>query len=233
MFEKFRGLRNQVDFFIRSRVRFKRNLPAGFEISATERSFQKEMAEFFELLKVTAQLKSTQKDYVICDVGTKNFSLAPVLDKLFLNQNKNVEIHGIELDAYRRLANFYTRADYGRFFARQARNAQFRPIDFLMFQEPLDVVFLLNPFVSKAPLLSWGLPEKYLKPKEIFKHASELLQKKKGFLVLSCPSLEELETASDFAKEAGFQLGELAIWNPSSQSIQKKARFGRVCLLNR
>jgi hypothetical protein len=232
MFEKWRSVRNQVDFFIRSRVRLERSLPPEFEISESERAFQKEMGDFFELLKVKSQIKPAQKDYVICDVGTKNFSLAPVFEKLFLDLNKSVKIHGIEIDAYRRLANFYTRADYARYFARKAREAEFHPIDFLKFQNSLDVVFLLNPFVSKAPLLAWGLPLKFLKPKEIFKHACDLLKEKRGFLVLSCPSLEELETASRLAKEAGFQLAEMAIWNPSPQAIQKKARFGRLCLIN-
>ncbi|MFM8269194.1 MAG: hypothetical protein ACKN9V_03315 [Pseudomonadota bacterium] len=229
MFEKWKNVRNQLDFFIRSRIRFERDLPPQFKIPESEMAFQREMDGFFDLLKVRAKLNPSQKEWVICDVGTKNFSLAPVLDKIFLSKNLNVKIHGIEMDAYRRLSSFYTRADYARYFSRLARDARFHPIDFLKFKEPLDVVFLLNPFVSKAPLLAWGLPTKFLKPKEIFKHAFELLKTKNGFLVLSSPSLDELEIASSFAKETGFQLGELTIWNPSSKTIQKKARFGRLC----
>ncbi|NBX77395.1 MAG: hypothetical protein EBQ92_12645 [Proteobacteria bacterium] len=232
MFENWRNLRNQLDFFIRSRVRFERDLPQDFEIPPYELAFQEELSQFFELLKVKAQLKPTQKDYVICDVGTKNFSLAPVLDQLFLDQNKNVKIHGIEIDAYRRLSNLYTRSDYARFFSRKAREAQYHPIDFLKFRESLDVVFLLNPFVSRAPLLAWGLPLDCLKPKEIIEHAYDLLKSKKGFMVLGTPSEEELEIASELAKEAGFRLGPVQVWEPSLKSQQKKSRFGRLCLLN-
>lgn len=229
MFEKLRNVRNHIDFFIRSRMRFERSLPPSFEVSAAELRFQKEMQEFFTLLQVGDQLKRVQNHWVVCDVGTKNFSIAPVLDEIFLKQNKTVTIHGIEVDAYRRLSNFYTRADYARYFAKKARKAQFHPINFLDFSEVLDVIFLLNPFVSKEPLLAWGLPLPLLKPHEIFQHAQQLLKQKGGFMVLACPSQEELETASEFAKKAGFHLGNISVWEPSSKTLQQKPRYGRLC----
>lgn len=229
MFEKLRSVRNQVDFFIRSRMRFERSLPPDFEISNSELKFQEEIREFLSLLDVKAQLNTNRKSWVICDVGTKNFSIAPVLDELFLKHNKTATIHGIEVDAYRRLSNLYTRADYARHFAKKARDAHFHPINFLDFKESLDIAFLLNPFVSKEPLLAWGLPVGLFKPGEIFQHAYQLLKPKNGFLVLGCPSPEELEIASEFAKKAGFQLGDIAVWQPSSKTVQQKARFGRLC----
>lgn len=232
MFEKWRSLRNEVDFFFRSKLRFERALPPDFEIPHSEQKFQKEISEFFDLLKIKDRLNSNQKDWIVCDVGTKNFSIALVLDQIFQHQNKTVEIHGIEIDAYRRFSNFYTRADYARYFAEKARNAHFHSMDFQDFQKPADIIFLLNPFVSKEPLLAWGLPLRFFRPKEIFEKAKKLLEPKQGFLVLGCPSEDELEISSTYALEAGFQFTDIVAWKPSSQSVQKKARYGRICLIN-
>jgi len=229
MFEKWRSFRNQVDFLIRSKLQFERSLPEGFEIPESELKFQKELREFFDLLGVKDLLINPKPHWVVCDVGTKNFSIAPVIDRLFIEKNHAVKIHGIEIDGYRRLRNFYTRADYARYFAQKAREAAFHPMDFLEFTEKVDAVFLLNPFVTKEPLLAWGLPLGLLKPAEMFSHAYGLLKEKKGFMVLGCPSEEEMEVASQYALKAGFLLGEIKVWKANSVTAQKKSRFGRIC----
>lgn len=230
--QSLKSLRNQFDFFVRSKIRFEKSLPQNFSVPVAEKKFQEEIEEFLNKLDFKKLFTGTQKHYVVCDVGAKNFSLAPVLD-LYLRENqKTGEIHGIELDAYRRLSDLRTRSDYAKFFCKQAREAYFHPIDFLQFEKNSDVILMLNPFVSEAPLLAWGLPLKYLKPTELFAHAAELLRPKRGTLILSSPSEDEFEMASKLAMNAGFQLGMPVLWYPKPQSIQKKPRFGRLCLFN-
>lgn len=231
--ESLKSLRNRFDFFVRSKIRFEKNLPQDFQIPISEKKFQEEIEEFLNKLDFHKLFLEPKSQYVVCDVGAKNFSLAPVLDRYLRENQKTGEIHGIELDAYRRLSDFRTRLDYARFFSKQAREAYFHPIDFLNFEKNSDVILMLNPFVSKAPLLAWGLPLKYLKPTELFIHAAELLREKKGALVLSSPSEDEFEIASKLATRAGFQLGMPVLWHPKPQSVQKKPRFGRLCLFNR
>lgn len=228
-----RNIRNQVDFFIRSKIRLEKELPQDFKVPLREKKFQEEIEEFLDKIDFKKLFTASKSSYVVCDVGAKNFSLAPVLDS-YLRESKCLgEIHGIEIDAYRRLSNFYTRADYARYFCRQAREAYFHPIDFLGFEKNSDVILMLNPFVSKAPLLAWGLPLQHLKPAELFCHAYDLLKEKKGVLVFSSPSEDEFEMASTLAKQAGFQLGMRVSWHPKPESIQKKSRYGRLCLIDR
>jgi hypothetical protein len=224
-----KNIRNQLDYFVRSKIRFAKELPQDFEIPLSEKKFQEEIKEFLEQLNFKNLFVTDRTSYIVCDVGAKNFSLAPVLDGFLQEANKSGEIHGIEIDAYRRLSDFRTRADYARYFSRKARAATFHPIDFLSFQKMSDVILMLNPFVSKDPLLAWGLPLKYLKPIELFTHAYDLLLERKGNLILSSPSEDEFEISSQCAKQAGFKLGMPVFWHPKPKSIQKKSRFGRVC----
>lgn len=227
-----KSLRNQVDFFIRSKVRFEKELPKDFPIPDSEKKFQEEIKDFLDALDFMRLFSTPQNSYVLCDVGAKNFSLAPLLDSYLIENKKVGEIHGIEIDAYRRFANFYTRADYARYFCRQAREAYFHPNDFMSFEKKCDVILMLNPFVSEAPLLAWGLPLKYLKPSQLFGHAYELLLDQNGTLVLSSPSEDEFEISSRLAKQAGFKLGMPVYWHPKPQSIQKRSRYGRLCSVN-
>lgn len=230
MKQLFQNLRNQLDFFTRSHVRWERHIPDSTPIPPLELGFQNEIREFLELLvwEKTLQI-APKKAWVVCDVGAKNFSLAPLIDQLFLEREMAVEIHGVEVDAYRRLANFYTRADYGNFFSRKARKATFHPINFLKFEKQLDGIFLLNPFVSSEPLLRWGLPLNQLRPQDLFRHAFDLLKEKSGWMILSSPSPEEFHLASQYATSAGFYLGPPAVWKPQAHHIQKKPRFGCLC----
>lgn len=231
--ELIKNLKNHIDFFMRSQLRWERTIPRDRPIPSRELRFQEEIREFLDLLSWEAVLQnSRKKEWVVADVGAKNFSLAPLIDTLFLERNCEVEIHGIELDAYRRLSDFYTRADYGRFFAAKARDAHFHTMDFMNFKKPSDILFLLNPFVTAHPLLSWGLPLKHFRPQSIFQHAYELLQLKRGALILSCPSREEFKAASEYALNAGFLLGSPVSWKPQANSLQKKPRLGRICYSN-
>jgi len=229
MLSRLKNLRNQIDFFARSCIRFPRPIPPSMPVPKNEVQFQAEIAEFLNLLSWDTFLFERKKPWRIADVGAKNFSLSPLIDEMFLEKNLEVEIHGIEIDAFRRLSNFHTRADYGQYFASRARMANYHAIDFLDFSKPLDVILMLNPFVTPGPLQSWGLPLKHFRPGALFEHSKQLLKPQRGFLILSSPNEKEFQIASDLAKKADFSLGAPALWEPRANSIQKKPRFGRIC----
>lgn len=229
MLSHLRNLRNQFDFFARSHIQFPRPLPFSMPIPKQETQFQEEVREFLNQLSWDRFLFKKNKPWRVADVGAKNFSLAPLIDELFLEKNLEVEIHGIEIDAFRRLSNLHTRADYGRYFASKARMARYHSIDFLEFSKPLDLILMLNPFVTPEPLQAWGLPLKHFRPSALFDHASKLLKAQKGFAILSSPNEKEFQIASDLAIKAGFLLGAPTHWEPRANSIQKKPRFGRLC----
>ncbi|NDD05415.1 MAG: hypothetical protein EB078_10950, partial [Proteobacteria bacterium] len=206
-------------------------IAASDPIPPIEQAFQEEIREFFEWLGVSSHIHEKKEPWVVADVGTKNFSVAPVIDEMFKELGEDVVIHGIEIDAYRRLTNFHTRADYGNFFAEKARSAFYHPVDFLKFQKPCDLIFLLNPFVSEGPTLAWGLPLKHLCPDKMFRHAYQLLKEQNGKLILSSPSEDEFQLARTWASKAGFLLGSPITWKPQKYHVQKKPRWGCICLI--
>lgn len=220
-------LKNKFDYFLRSQFRWEREIPRESPVPVIEKKFQDEVSGFFSLLNLKSEIKENKK-YRVVDVGTKNFALAPVFDQLFLDRRCDVEVHGVEVDAYRRLHDGYTRHDYARYFSKKARNATFHAQDFLKFQKSCDFVFLLNPFVSREPLLAWGLPLDFLKPQQMFEHVKSILRDRRGVLILSHPSEEEFQIGCSLAKEAGFELGAPVIWRPERECVQRKPRWGCV-----
>jgi len=229
MLSRLRDLRNRFDFFARSHFPFSRYLSSQTPIPPNEIRFQEEIRQFLEGVPWESYLFERKQIWKVADVGAKNFSLAPLIDSVFLEKKLKVEIHGIEIDAYRRFTNFHTRADYGNFFAGKARSAEYHAMDFLEFTQPLDLILMLHPFVTQEPLQLWGLPLKHFRPVALFDHAYSLLKKQKGFLILSSPTEQEFQIASELAHKSGFTLGASIFWKPQGNSVQKKPRYGRLC----
>jgi len=223
-----KDLRNRLDFFFRRRLKWGRDLPDDFIPSETDQKLQSEMREFLGLFPWPKLLSGMPRKIIALDVGARNFATASVMEECFTRQGHLAELHGIEIDAYRRLRDFRTRKDYGDFFARRAKNARYHAIDFCEWRESCDFIFLLNPFVSEGPLLSWGLPLNELKPRSIFEHAAHLLSARKGKLLLSCPSSDELELAKGHADAVGFVPELTADWEPGTGALQDLPRHGIV-----
>ncbi len=226
--ERFQNIRNTIDFYLRSQVRWGRNLPRGKPIKAIDAQIQREFKEFLNLFNWNLALSQvTLGPLVVADIGARNFALAPVIDQHFRSLGYQTVVHGIEIDAYRRFTDFHTRADYGYDFAKKIEHGYYHPVDFLTWQKPLHLAFLLNPFVSIEALLAWGLPISKLMPKEIFLHAYQLLKPQAGIVVLSNTSEEERTISFDIAKEVGFIFGEEHLWEPEDLTLQTP-RYGVI-----
>ena len=185
-----------------------------------------EFLQLFDWKPLLSEFKKTKP--TVADIGARNFVFAPIIDQLLKEHSIEGSIHGIEIDAYRLLWGFHTRKDWGEFYARKARHAIYYPMDFLLWRTAIHLGFMLNPFVSKEPLLAWGLPMSQLKPEALFNHAFTCLKPHNGVLILSCPSEEEFELARVLAKAARFTEGQKTLWKPKEISIQKKPRYGLV-----
>jgi hypothetical protein len=144
-----------------------------------------------------------------------------------------IELNGIEIDAYRRFTNLRTRMDYGMYYSKLIRDGHYHPQDFLLWEKPLDFIFLLNPFVTVEALQAWGLPLKYLRPQKLFDHAFDLLAAQGGTLLLSSPSSEEHTLGRRIAKRSGFMLGKTRVWHSDDSKIQKQPRYGCFCYAGR
>jgi hypothetical protein len=222
------SLRNYFDYYLRSLLKWGRKVKPS-QIDKRDLKFQSELKIFLEGLKLDSYV-TQGKEIVVLDVGARNFSSGPVIDELFASFGIACEIHGIEIDSYRRLSTFHLRADFGKYFATQMRNGHFHPSDFLKWKKEADIIFMLNPFVTKEPLVSWGLPLSFFKPKEIFNKCYELTRKNRGIIVLSCPSEEEYEIALEEARIAGFRLINKSVWKANASSTQKRNRYGAVLI---
>ena len=204
------SLRNSIDFALRQVFSF------GFAVTEAlpaDVQFQKEMTEFFAKFDWEKHLAvyNSGASLKVLDVGARNFSLAPVFHRLFRKHGFQPEVRGIEIDANRRLRNFRTRRDYAAFFVAQTPDAQFHACDFLKWETPADCIFALNPFVTKSPLLAWGLPLKLFRPEDFFQKLAALLAPSKGLLFVTNPTPEEVEITQGLLS-GRFELLEKHSW---------------------
>lgn len=223
------AVKNYLDFFLRNLIKISRKVTDETPPPQRDKKLQLEFREFIFRFDWRTILKSMDHSpLIVTDIGARNFVFGPVIDDVFKKYQREAVVHGIEIDAHRLLWGFHSRADFGEYYARKMREGFYHAIDFLKWNQPTDIAFLLNPFVSKEPLLSWGLPLSKLRPQEVFNHTMKTLKAKAGILILSCPSPEELEIARGLAAEAGFIEGPQVFWSPPKKSVQQKPRYGIV-----
>ena len=225
----FFNLRNKIDFALRSKLTWSPACRSESDLPKVDRALQTEFREFLDLWPGDLFRKLPNRPLVVADVGARNFSFGPVLEAFFEENGVESEVHGIELDAHRRMADFRTRAAYGSFYAKRMRNGHFHAMDFLKWEKPLDVIFLLNPFVTSDPVLQWGLPLSVLSPQQIFVQCRKLVGN--GWLIVSAPNEEEFEISLNLARDVGFKVAKTTFWRAKSRGIQSKNRHGAALRL--
>jgi len=221
------NIRNKLDFFLRNRIRWGKPIPENEPVHGMADVFQGELEEFLESFVGLDQV-SFRKNIVVADVGTRTFSSAPVIEKVFRKQGLESEIHGYEIDAYRRFTNLRTRAAYGQYYAKKIRNGFYHAADFRETQVKFDVILMLNPFVTKKTHLAWGLPLNNYAPENLFFHCYNSLRKGTGLFLISSPNQQEFEMALKLSVSSGFTLCEEKQWYPATHSLQRQPRLGAL-----
>jgi SAM-dependent methyltransferase len=102
------------------------------------------------------------------DVGAKNGSMLP---GLVTAVGRGCD--AVELDAHRRYLWGSTRRVYGERMAREFSDCRFIAADVRTLEGPWAVVTWWLPFLSRAPLEAWGLPERFLAPRELLRHVAD------------------------------------------------------------
>jgi len=102
------------------------------------------------------------------DVGSKNGTYLPGLATA---QPRGWD--AVELDAHRRYLWGTTRRAYGEAMARHFGGCRFIAGDVRSLEGPWAVVTWFLPFLSQAPLESWGLPVRELVPELLLRHVTE------------------------------------------------------------
>lgn len=133
----------------------------------------------------------------VLDIGSKNFSYALSLHKFFSHFHprttlkRTVLLDGIELDPYKIMLNLHSRYDYALYYIKDLPKTRYIPGDFLTFKEhDYNVITWFLPFMTKKPLLNWGLPLKFFNPQTQLEHAYTILNHQGIIFIVNQTSIE-------------------------------------------
>lgn len=181
-------IRNNIDFFIRSKTRFSRKNYVEKNNSLIKRNEAENNYIYAILDKIF--LKYNKDSLKILDIGSKNWFYAKALYNYFNMLSDNFEIDGVEIDAYRLYTNLYSRFEVAKYYIKDYKNLNYIPDNLLNINKNYDYITWFLPFVLKEPLLYWGLPEKYFCPEKLLSHAYSLLKKDGQMLIINQGEVE-------------------------------------------
>lgn len=121
----------------------------------------------------------------VLDIGCKNWTYAKGEYAFFKKHCENLQLEGIELDANRLYSNFFSRKEVAKFYMQGLENANYIEGDFLEHSGEYDFLVWILPFVVENPLVKWGLPLRYFRPKEMLKKAYDSLKECGSMLILN------------------------------------------------
>lgn len=127
-----------------------------------------------------------EKDNIsILDIGSKNWEYVKSEYVFFKSFSERVTLNGIELDGFRMCSNLYSRYEIAKFYTKDLPNTNYIQGDFLKHNQKYDYIIWILPFITKTPLVKWGLPLKYFKPPEMLFHAYNLLNDDGELLIIN------------------------------------------------
>ncbi|RME73247.1 MAG: hypothetical protein D6776_07330 [Planctomycetota bacterium] len=133
----------------------------------------------------------------VLDVGSKNFAYAYALERFFTwhgaAQPRTVEVDGVEIDGYGIYDNLHSRADYAHAHAERAGagRVRYHVLDVLDWhRRPYEAITWFYPFLTRYPLLVWGLPLRHYRPRALLAHVLSLLAPNGVLVSLHQTSLE-------------------------------------------
>jgi hypothetical protein len=137
------------------------------------------------------------------DVGAKNWSYVAAL-AAFLQANglQCYALDGVELDPYRRYADFHTRSQYAEAHIRPIPQAQYHAGDIHDWRQPAHIISSFLPFVFPEPHRAWGLPMQHFQPEAQLRHLLLLLQPGGLLLIVNQGEVEAEAQAELLARVA-------------------------------
>lgn len=207
----FDDLKNSFDFFLRSNLTFSRKNYSENSCNIDEFDLPAAQNEVYSYLKQRYNLslfdglnsrnyfenlyflcvfdkyfsKREKTEISVLDIGSKNWSYVRSQYLFFKSHSKNLVLNGIELDAYRLCSNFYNRYEIAQFYKKDLPGVNYFIGDFMEHSQKYDYIIWILPFITKYPLIKWGLPLKYFKPEEMLLHAYDLLKPDGEILIIN------------------------------------------------
>jgi len=159
--------------------------PKELAASLSENSLRLNLA-YRDLLRKVDWRPETHAGQIL-DLGSKNFFYCVALSNALQGLGWSGTLTGLEIDAYRRYANYHRRIDYANYYVGLANaffpriKVAYEPGDWLRLDahNSYDLVFCFFPFLFTELHLGWGLPLSTYEPKEfyrkIFQYSSRAL----------------------------------------------------------
>ncbi len=140
----------------------------------------------------------------LLDIGCKNFETAPGLFRAARTLSSHeIDLTGVEIDAYPVYRNLHSRADAAHYYLSLLPGEhRYLPDDVRALQGQFGLITWFFPFVTTAPLLWWGLPERFFAPEALFQHVLTLRQPG-GSLIVTNYTPEEAEIQAELFARAG------------------------------
>ena len=129
--------------------------------------------------------KNSFKNLSILDIGSKNWEYVKSEYLFFKSVCNDFILDGIELDSFRLNSRLFNRAEVAKFHTKDLLNANYISGDLLNHDKKYDRIIWILPFVTKYPLIRWGLPLKYFNPEKMLLHAYNLLNKDGEMLIIN------------------------------------------------
>lgn len=227
----FLNLRNSIDFFLRRKIHFSRiNYTeknenkadlgfSDFEVKQENYLLNKynfedyknnsTVANYCQNLYILALLDKyllvnpTEKISIL-DIGSKNWYYVRSEYSYFRKYCTELQLDGVEIDAYRLYANFYNRLEVAKFYMKGLSGVNYISDDVRNINNTYDYIIWILPFVLIEPHRYWGLPDKYFNPHNLFKHAHSLLNSKGKMFIIN-QGEHELEAQKNIIKGLNFE----------------------------
>lgn len=175
-----------------------------------------ENLNMIELLETYVNIKNNINQLEILDIGSKNWFYVEGKYNFFKynNQEKNIFMTGIEIDAHRLYTDFYSRQDYALYYIKNLENCKYIAGDVMRHKGQYDFITWFFPFVTSEPLLNWGLPLKFYKPEKMLDHVFSLL-KPDGTLIILNQGKEEYIKQEELLKKLNIPYLKQGTFNSS------------------
>lgn len=205
-------LRNKIDFYLRNKIHLSRKNYSEPNESKDDLCFnEKEILLEKDLLKKynfepyrnnSTEINYCQNLYTlnfldkylpiekqeklsVLDIGSKNWFYVAGEYYFFKKYCLNLNLDGVELDAYRLYSNFYNRYEVAKYYIKNLDGTNYIPDDVMNITNSYDYIIWILPFVTLYPLKCWGLPKKYFNPHKLFEHAYSLLKPNGKMLIVN------------------------------------------------
>lgn len=179
----FEFVKNEIDFFIRSKTKFSRKNFVEKNTRILE-FIEKENDYIYQILD-----KFFEKRNISCakilDIGSKNWSYARAQHRYFSNFCNSFSMDGVEIDAYRLYPNFYSRYEAAKFYTKGLNNTNYICANILDINKKYDYITWFLPFITQYPLKKWGLPKRFFQPEKLLLHAYNLLAQSGQMLIIN------------------------------------------------